>query len=188
MSASSPVLRSMNLGCGGRACSHWSIASPTIPSTGLVNAVEVLLVGTSSRHTRSPAGSVCCCQRIVPTRSRRISSVRSPENSHTSAVARTSSSGYHGVPVPPRLACNGTSSPVRFRPAHISFAHTSSAITRGSGPIRAAIERGSTNARRASNRRSIHSHFWMSLKNRRGDQIRCAFVRGDSSPPDRRRI
>ena len=79
----------------------------------------------------------------MPTRSRRISSVRSPENSHTSAVARTSSSGYHGVPVPPRLACNGRSSLVRFRPAHISFAHTSSAITRGSGPISAAIERGS---------------------------------------------
>ena len=98
------------------------------------------LVGRHVEQTHplgSSPGSVCCCQRIAPTRRRMISSVRSPENSHSSAIARTSSSGYHGVPVPPRLACNGRSSPVRFSPAHISFAHTSSAITRGSGPISA---------------------------------------------------
>ena len=117
-----------------------------------------------------------------------ISSVRSPENSHIIVIARTSSSGYHGVPVPPRLACSGRSSAVRFSPAHISFAHTSSAITRGAGPISARIERGNANARRALNRRSIHSDSWMSLKNLRGDHIRCAFVRGSNWPPERRRM
>ena len=72
---------------------------------------------------------------------------------------------------------------VRFSPAHISFAHTSSEITRGSGPISALIERGSANARRGSNRRSIHSHSCRSRKNVRSDQIRCALERGDSGPP-----
>jgi hypothetical protein len=190
MSTSSPVLRSSNLGWAGRMASQASIASPTVRSTGLVNAVPVLLIGTSSRHTdrASPSSLVLCCQRTAPTRSRSSSSVRRPENSHSSATALTSSSGYHGVPVPPRLACNGRSALVRFRPAHISFAHTSSEITRGSGPINALIERGSANARRASKRRSIQSHSWMSPKNVRSDQISCAFARGLIGPPYRARM
>ena len=68
MSTSSPVLRSGNLGCAGRTACHASIASPTSRSTGLVNALVVLLVGTSSRHTRSPSpASGAVCQRIAPT-------------------------------------------------------------------------------------------------------------------------
>ena len=38
--------------------SHASIASPTVGSTGLVNAVPVLFVGTSSRHTRRSLSSI----------------------------------------------------------------------------------------------------------------------------------
>ena len=189
-STSSPVLRSSNRGCGGRTASHPWMASPTVRSTGLVNAVPVLFVGTSSRHTRwSPSSRSCwCCQRTAPTGSLRISSTRSPANSQSSATARTSSSGYHGFPFPRGCPCRGRSAVVRFRPAHISFAHTSSEITRGSGPISALIERGSANARRGSNRRSIHSHSWMSRKKVRSDQIRCALERGDRGPPCRARM
>ena len=72
---------------------------------------------------------------------------------------------------------------MRFSPAHISLAHTSSAITRGFGPISARIDRGSANARRGSNRRSIHSHSCRSQKNRRSAHTCAALVRGLSSRP-----
>ena len=150
MSASSPVLRSMNFGCAGRTCSHASIASPTIGSTGLVNAVAVLFVGTSSRHTRS-LGRLRSCwsasgsRRPAAAGSRRSAARRTATPARPRGRARADTTACRSRA---RLACNGRSSPVRFRPAHISFAHTSSAITRGSGPISAAIERGSANARR----------------------------------------
>ena len=78
------------------------MACPTIGSTGLVNAVPVLCTGTSSRQTASSArmsrespgmGRPSCCQRMHPTRSREISSLRSPENSQVSVTARISSIG-----------------------------------------------------------------------------------------------
>ena len=78
------------------------MAWPTIGSTGLVNAVPVLCVGMSSRQTASRAstssespgiGMPSCCQRMQPTRSRAISSLRSPANSQVSVIARTSSIG-----------------------------------------------------------------------------------------------
>jgi len=58
-----------NLGCAGRTACQASIALPTSGSTGLVNALVVLLTGTSSRHTRSPPSTVSgvVCQRIAPT-------------------------------------------------------------------------------------------------------------------------
>ena len=45
-----------------------------------------------------------------------------------------------------------------FSPAHSSSAHTSSAITRGSGPMSDKTLAGVARARAGSNRRGIHSH------------------------------
>ena len=79
------------------------MAWPMSGSTGLVNAVPVLLTGTSSRQTASSArisrespgmGSPSCCQRTQPTRSREISLLRRPENSQVRVSARMSSIGY----------------------------------------------------------------------------------------------
>ena len=175
MSTSSPVLRSMNFGCAGRPPATRRSRRRRVGSTGLVNAVAVLLVGTSSRHTRVAASArrvrvASGSRRRAGGGSRRSAARRTatPARSRGRARADTTAAARRV------LACSGRSSLVRFSPAHISFAHTSSAITRGSGPISAAIERGSANARRGSNRRSIHSHSWMSLKNRarRPDQVR----------------
>jgi len=75
------------------------MACPMIGSTGLVNAVPVLLTGMSSRQTASAArisrelpgmGSPSCCQRMQPARSLEISSLRRPENSQVRVSARMS--------------------------------------------------------------------------------------------------
>ena len=78
-------------GWSGRIWSHLAIASPITRSTGLVKAVPVLFVGTSSRQTASfgrtspvpRIGTASCCQRIQPTRRRLISLTRSPAKSQT---------------------------------------------------------------------------------------------------------
>lgn len=70
-------------------------------------------------------------------------------------------------------------------PAHSSLAQTSSAITRGLGPISAATLRGTASARFGSNRRSIHSHSWQSRKNVRVALRFWALVRGEIGVPAR---
>jgi hypothetical protein len=98
----SAVLRSSIAGCRGLTACQASIACPSSGSTGLVKAVPVLWVGTSSRQTASRAstspespgiGIPSCCQRMHPTRSRAISSLRCPANSQVSVMARISSTG-----------------------------------------------------------------------------------------------
>ena len=67
-------------------------------------------------------------------------------------------------------------------PAQISLAQTSSAMTRGSVPMRAATLRGMASARVGSKRRAIQSHSWQSRKNARLAVRKWALVRGRSGP------
>jgi hypothetical protein len=109
------VFVSQSLGCCGRTFCHTLMASPTTLSTGFVKAAPVLCTGTSRKHTGDPSP---CCQRTHPTRRRRISSRRRPNN-HTSANARTISMGWNvcNVPFPLPGDFRAMSSAVRLSPA-----------------------------------------------------------------------
>jgi hypothetical protein len=102
-----------------------------------------LVDGISSRQTAS-AGSVSpvpgtvtssFCQRMQPTRRRTISLRRRPANNQVMTSALVISIGYavDGNGTWRTSPFFGRSSVVRLRPAQISLAHTSSAITRGWG-------------------------------------------------------
>lgn len=169
------------------AC-HASIAWPSSGSTGLVNEMPVLWVGTSRRQTASRArtspespgmGRPSCCQRMQPTGSRAISSLRWPANSQVSVMARMSSTGSV------RPSAVGRSPGSTFRPAHSSSAQMSSAITRGSGPMRARTLRGVLMGWAGANRRGINSHSRRSRKNARGTLRYPDFDCGVSGLPRR---
>ena len=70
----------------------------------------------------------------------------------------------------------GRSSAVRLSPACNSFAHTSSPITRGSGPTCEVMESGVARLRAGSKRSVSQPHSWQSRKNIRIDESRCAFA------------
>jgi hypothetical protein len=97
----SAVLPSANYMPFGRTFSQAEIISPTIGSTGLVNAGLVLLTGTSSMQTAPPARvsplpgteTSSRCQRMQPQRKRNIKLFRRPANSYVTASALQSSTG-----------------------------------------------------------------------------------------------
>src|SRR6266702_1506085 len=97
-----PVFASISRSCSfGRICSHSWMRLPTSGCTGLVYAVEVLFTGISRKQVASlgkispVSGTMTSsyCQRTHPTCKRRISLLRSAAKHHTTATARTNSSG-----------------------------------------------------------------------------------------------